>query len=333
MAGEIAAHAGEIALPNRIPAFGFNQLVLTGPNPFESSASANGSSIGNSTLLVPKGTMAVELLVTDDDLFLEDGDSSQRLAAPTTINGQSYAVNQSVETEYSYVIRPQGSTDPAEWITIQVLEFGSSVQAITADGWLQQGVVYEFVSANNDPVVPYSSIALCLTAGMRVITSAGPVCAGSLRPDMRVQTLDNGLQPLRWVLRQRRSGTGAAAPFRIGRGVLGNGRALWLSAQHRVLVGPAQGLPTETLVPVKGLAHLPGISQRPCAEIVYVHLLCDRHEIVLAEGAAVETLLPGPMAKRAVREADPGALLAMTGCSAVPARALLRPGQVARFSS
>jgi hypothetical protein len=32
----------------------------------------------------------------------------------------------------------------------------------------------------------------------------------------------------------------------------------------------------------------------------YFHILCDRHEIVFAEGAPAETLLPGPQAKRAL---------------------------------
>ena len=54
-------------------------------------------------------------------------------------------------------------------------------------------------------------------------------------------------------------------------------------------------------MPAKKLTGLPGIDwAHDVAEVTYIHFLCDRHEIVFAEGAPTETLLTGPQALRAL---------------------------------
>lgn len=48
------------------------------------------------------------------------------------------------------------------------------------------------------------------------------------------------------------------------------------------------------LVPVVKLVGHPGIARaEDIAKVTYHHILCARHEIVLADGAWCETLLPG----------------------------------------
>jgi hypothetical protein len=306
-----------------IPSFGLDQLIVTGPNPFSSSASANGSSIGSSTLKIPEGTAPIFLSLTDDDPFFEDGDSSQRLSAPARVNGVNYAANQSIETEYSYVLRPVGSTDPADIVTIYVLEFGSTIGGITADGWLRQGVTYEFIGSNNDPVVPYSALTLCLRAGTRVLTDTGSIRVEQLRPGMRLQTMDDGFQPLIAVLTQQKPGLGSAAPFRVAPGVLGNAREIWMSPQHRVLM---RRKGSEVLVPVKALSDQPGIGRKSLPWIEYVHLVTEKHQILFAEGAAVESLLPGPLARRVV----PRSLRNLVSKGTPAARPVLSVGDWAR---
>jgi hypothetical protein len=48
----------------------------------------------------------------------------------------------------------------------------------------------------------------------------------------------------------------------------------------------------EVLVAAKHLVGMPGITRQEQAEITYLHLLFDRHEIVFAEGAPSESLHP-----------------------------------------
>jgi hypothetical protein len=59
--------------------------------------------------------------------------------------------------------------------------------------------------------------------------------------------------------------------------------------------------------------------------VSYVHFLCDRHEVVFAEGAASESLLPGPQALRSLAPASRAEVLAL-----FPGLARSGPGQPAR---
>ena len=74
---------------------------------------------------------------------------------------------------------------------------------------------------------------------------------------MSVLTLDNGARPIRWIGRRTVCGLGRLAPVRIGAGVLGNRRDLYLSPNHRVLLrsGAAELCfgSHEVLVPAKAL--------------------------------------------------------------------------------
>jgi hypothetical protein len=88
-------------------------------------------------------------------------------------------------------------------------------------------------------------------------------------------------------------------PVRITAGALGQGlpRAdLLVSRQHRMLVSSpiCQRMfgQTDSLVSALKLTALPGIHvDEAVAEIDYIHLLFDQHEVVFAEGAPSESLL------------------------------------------
>lgn len=141
------------------------------------------------------------------------------------------------------------------------------------------------------PVIP------CFAAGTRLHTPHGPRLVERLRPGDLVETLDHGAQPLRWVGRATVAGIGPFAPVRFEAGSLGNARPLWLSPLHRVLVTGWQAQlhfgEAQVLVAARDLVGRPGVTQRPVPRITYLHVLFDRHEIVLAEGAPCESLHPG----------------------------------------
>lgn len=136
----------------------------------------------------------------------------------------------------------------------------------------------------------------CFTAGTLIRVPGGEAEVETLSAGDLVETLDHGPQVLRWVGRQQVVGRGDLAPVAIAAGVLGNGRALAVSPEHRMLL---TGWPAElhfgedeVLVAAKHLLGVPGVTRQESAEVGYLHLLFDRHEIVFAEGAPSESLHP-----------------------------------------
>lgn len=148
----------------------------------------------------------------------------------------------------------------------------------------------------------------CFTADTRIATSSGEVRAADLSVGDLVQTLDNGLQPIRWIGRRELDANDLAfcpdlRPIRIRAGALGPNmpvRDLEVSPQHRLMIS-GRSVPewklraTEVLVTARQLLDLDGIDEiTETVDVEYIHILCDRHEIVFADGARTETLWLGP---------------------------------------
>lgn len=149
----------------------------------------------------------------------------------------------------------------------------------------------------------------CFATGTLILTETGERPVEALRPGDRVWTRDHGFQTLRWCGRRDLSAADLAAnprllPIRIAAGALGQGRPardLTVSPQHRILVRSqiAQRMfsAAELLVPARQLTEVPGIATvEDAGAVSYVHLLFDRHEVLLSEGAETESLYPGPQA-------------------------------------
>ncbi|WP_246026564.1 Hint domain-containing protein [Paracoccus luteus] len=163
----------------------------------------------------------------------------------------------------------------------------------------------------------------CFAAGTLIDTVRGPVAVERLRAGDLVRTAAHGFQPIRWIGSRtldradlaRRPGL---RPIRIAVGALGEGRPgrdLLVSPQHRMLVRSAIaqrmfGAP-EVLVAAKHLIGLPGIAVATCERVDYVHFMCDRHQVVFAEGAATESLYAGAEAIRTLPGAARDEILAL----------------------
>ena len=136
----------------------------------------------------------------------------------------------------------------------------------------------------------------CLVRGTRIETAQGLVAVEDITDGMLVETMDNGLQPVRRVLSKLVEGTGHLAPVLIEAGVLGNGRDLLVSPHHRMVVtGWRAELLTgeaEVLAEARHLVNRRHVRMMPVAQVEYFHLLFDRHEIVFAEGAPTESYHP-----------------------------------------
>ncbi len=142
---------------------------------------------------------------------------------------------------------------------------------------------------------------VCFTAGTLIDTPKGRVPVETLQAGDLVTTMDNGAQPLLWVGSKHVAAAGNNRPVRIEAGALGGGlplAPLVVSRQHRLMARSRVaermfGTP-EVLCAAHRLKGLPGIHYDDSAAVIdYCHIMCDRHEIVFANGAPTETMLYG----------------------------------------
>ncbi|AZB63680.1 type I secretion protein [Cereibacter sphaeroides] len=147
-------------------------------------------------------------------------------------------------------------------------------------------------------------VVACFTPGTLIATVRGEVAVEALAAGDRIVTRDNGLQPLRWISRRRLDHATLAAfphlkPVLIEKGSLGQDlpdRDMMVSPNHRILV--SRDLTAlhfdapEVLVAAKHLVGPRGIREVECSGTTYLHLLFDRHEVVLANGAWTESFQP-----------------------------------------
>jgi serralysin len=132
----------------------------------------------------------------------------------------------------------------------------------------------------------------CFARGTRILTPGGEVPVEQLREGDLVRTVD-GMRPVKW-LGHRTINLVAhphpplAAPIRITRNAFADGvprRDLLLSPDHAVLVDGA-------LIPAVLLVNGCTIVQElATTQVTYFHVELDRHDIVLAEGLALESYL------------------------------------------
>lgn len=174
-----------------------------------------------------------------------------------------------------------------------------------------QGVLAKEVS---EPGMLAAMGVPCFAAGTRIATPDGPRPVERLHPGDRVRLAGGGTAPVlwcgaRWLSATQLQNAPALRPIRLAAAGWGLARDLVLSPQHCVaLPGPAGPV----LVRARHLA-----AYDPFARVVkgargvsYHHILLPCHDLVLAEGLAVESLYPGPLALASLPPADFVRLLA-----------------------
>lgn len=200
-----------------------------------------------------------------------------------------------------------GAGDSVTLATGQVVTLNADgTFEVTADTDEEQ-VSFTYAVENGDGVSDTGFVTVdsvpCFVAGTRIMTDRGEVPVEKLAPGDLVRTLDDGLQPLRWVGRRTVAAQGRLAPVRFAAGAIGNRREIRLSPQHRVLMqtGWAELLfgEGEVLVAAKDLVNGDTITVQNGGEVEYVHILFERHQIVFSEGIETESFRPGPQAVKA----------------------------------
>jgi Ca2+-binding RTX toxin-like protein len=163
----------------------------------------------------------------------------------------------------------------------------------------QHHVTGSLTFQNIENVIP------CFTPGTLIATPRGEVAVENLRAGDRIITRDNGMQEIAWVGRRDLSWAdlklaGHLKPVLVRAGSLGNGlpeRDMLVSPNHRLLVANDRTAlyfdEHEVLVAAKHLTGLQGVMPVEAAGVSYIHFMCERHEVVLSDGAWTETFQPG----------------------------------------
>ena len=245
--------------------------------------------------------------IVDGDTEFRDNDGNQRLDGAQTVDGVLYADGTQVEAEYQLTL----SDGVNEWIVVGFNVRNSNPVFGTIEGlafiggpggFPPVGVPLTVVSNTEGPAYQEAEYAtpICFVRGTLIETPRGLVPVEALQPGDPVETLDEGPRPILWHGASRFVAEGRHAPVVFAPGTLGNRRPLAVSQQHRILLGGwrvqlAIG-EEDVLVAAKAFLGCPGVELRESRLVEYHHLMLERHQIVLAEGAAVESFLPGDQA-------------------------------------
>jgi Hint domain len=165
-------------------------------------------------------------------------------------------------------------------------------------------------------------VYVCFTPGAVIATAKGPVRVENLALGDRIVTRDNGLQPVRWIGTRSMAHPALAGaghrPVRIRAHAFGPDcpdRDMVVSPNHRVLfTDPALRLSLalpEVLVAAKHLAGRPRIVAITPDKVTYIHLLFDRHEVILANGLWTESFQPGDYSLAGLGDATRAEILAL----------------------
>lgn len=277
-------------------------ITTTGSDPFAEGHSAPSGVIGSSTFRIDPGAKMVRANIDDHDNEFEET-TSQDLIDPLTIDGKTFEAGEFISTEYSYVVRPLGSSDPADNITIIVTKVGwDDIVGIATTASLQKGVDYQFLSVeDNNPAPNYNTLFVCFATGTEISTPGGPRAVQNLSPGDLVLTRDDGPQSIVWIGRRTvvfDDTNAAQRPILIPAGSLGPGVPrgdLVTSPQHRIVLDAAE----EVFCPAKAFIGFQGARQlRGKRSVTYHTLLMERHQVIFAEGAPVESFFLGPMSRK-----------------------------------
>ena len=193
------------------------------------------------------------------------------------------------------------------------------------------------VSTGNNGSIPYDNVA-CFASGTRIETPEGHRAVERLHVGDMVLTADNGPRPIRWIGRRHIGPEALAAnpglrPIRIRAGALAPQapmQDLVVSPQHRMLVRSRIAIrmfgASEVFVSAKMLLGVDGVAlAEDLAEVTYLHIMCDDHEIIRAEGALTETLYTGSEAIKAMGPAARLEIASIFGDLPYLGRPLARP--------
>lgn len=173
--------------------------------------------------------------------------------------------------------------------------------------WLQDGQVLENIIVA--PALPaFEQAFSAFTHGILIQTTEGPIAVEDLQPGMLLECADGEASQLMWkgsitiVPGAPTLNEEPAKLYRVMPDAFGLGRPLqdqtFGPAARRMdrdpLVRAAMGT-DKALVPLSAAADGMGVIEvNPVSPTKVYHIVCERHETILASGLEVETFHPGP---------------------------------------
>ena len=154
------------------------------------------------------------------------------------------------------------------------------------------------MSLDISPVTP------CFTPGTPIATDRGLRPVERLKRGDKIVTRDNGLSRIEWIGRRDVSyfeleNSRELQPVLVRKDAFGDGlpaRDLVVSPNHRFLItkerAPFRVDGPEVLVAARHLIDHRTVKPAPTLGVSYVHMLCSRHQVVLAAGAWTESFHP-----------------------------------------
>ncbi|NNE88572.1 MAG: type I secretion protein [Silicimonas sp.] len=241
--------------------------------------------------------------VGDDTLFAgdldiaygEDGDDLFQFD-PSELSGGSVTI-----------IGGEGGETTGDTLDLSgLLEPGSIVYSNSDD---TAGGFSGTATLTDGTIVTFSEIEniICFTAGTLIRTPLGERRIDTLEAGDIVLTADDGPQPIRWIGKETVRASGSLAPVRFLRGAIGNTRELLVSPQHRMICSGHRAQlhfgEREVLAPAKSLVDDCNVTIEYGGMVTYVHMLFDRHQIVIANGAPSESFYPGGVGLDSIEDA------------------------------
>ncbi|MCW1932174.1 Hint domain-containing protein [Pararhodobacter zhoushanensis] len=223
-------------------------------------------------------------------LFLGSGDDNVEVITSTTgfVHGGS---------GFDTLVLPDPAPgDPAPVVTV-------TSEIDNGDGTTSKTGYVDFPDGSRMDFESFEEI-ICFTPGTLIDTTRGRVAVEDLVIGDKVLTRDHGYQDLTWTGRRdltqaELASCPSAAPIRIKAGALGRDlpeRDLTVSPRHRMLVTGARAElmfgEREVLVAAADLLGLPGVEQVTEGAVSYIHVMCEAHQIIRAEGSWTESFQP-----------------------------------------
>lgn len=238
----------------------------------------------------------------DSDTFVLEDDAGFDKIADFQIGGEEFD-----QFDVSDLHNADGEPVTVKDVVVSDDGYGNAVLTFpNGEGVRLMGIDHEVL---DKPMLHAMGIP-CFTTGAMITTASGEIPIEHLRLGDKVQTLDHGPQPIVWIGKRHLTQFDLLAfpklrPVHIRAGALGNDRDMLVSPQHGMLT--TQGRDAPQLARAIHLARHGGPGFRVAQgiqSVTYYHLMFERHEIIIADGAPSESFYPGPMALGTLGKAE-----------------------------
>lgn len=250
----------------------------------------------DSNLLIAGDSIQTAVIAMDDsanvdpdgsktiDVLANDTSPSGSTLTITHINGQAVVVGSIITlgTGQTVELNADGTLEVVGDGDVENVNFTYSIESSTGD---------------TDTGFVMLDMVPCFVAGTLIETQNGQMPVEVLEAGDMIMTRDQGYQPLRWIGQRDVAATGKMAPVEIAANTFGTHSVLRVSPLHRILLQDEMAEllfgESEVLVAAKELVNDKSVRVLEGGEVCYVHLLFDRHQIVISNGLESESFLPG----------------------------------------